>query len=240
MSEKTCIVFGAAGGIGRALVKQISAKGWKLVLAGRTLGPLEQLASEVGGVAVAVDAQDFDAVDAVFQSHSQATGAVNLVGSILLKPAHMTSYQEFSQTLDQNLRTAFAVTRAASKSMKAAGGSVVLVSSCAARIGLSNHEAISAAKAGIEGLVRSAAATYAPSKIRFNAVAPGLVATPMSKRITDNEAALKTSVAMHPLGRIAQPEEVARAIQYLLESESDFVTGQVLAVDGGLASLKTR
>ena len=124
--------------------------------------------------------------------------------------------------------------------MKAAGGSVVLVSSCAARIGLSNHEAISAAKAGIEGLVRSAAATYATSKIRFNAVAPGLVATPMSKRITDNEAALKTSVAMHPLGRIAQPEEVARAIRYLLESESDFVTGQVLAVDGGLASLKTR
>ena len=240
MSERTCIVFGAAGGIGRALVKQLSAKGWKLVLVGRTLGPLEQLASEVGGVAVAVDAQDFDAVDAVFQSHPQATGAVNLAGSILLKPAHMTSFQEFSQTLDQNLRTAFAVTRAASKSMKAAGGSVVLVSSCAARIGLSNHEAISAAKAGIEGLVRSAAATYAPSKIRFNAVAPGLVATPMSKRITDNEAALKTSVAMHPLGRIAQPEEVARAIQYLLESESDFVTGQVLAVDGGLASLKTR
>jgi NAD(P)-dependent dehydrogenase (short-subunit alcohol dehydrogenase family) len=176
----------------------------------------------------------------VFQSHPGITAAVNLAGSILLKPAHMTAAQEFEETIDLNLRTAFALTRAAGKHMKATGGSVVLISSCAAGIGLANHEAIAAAKAGVEGLVRAAAATYASAGIRFNAVAPGLVATPMAKRITDNEGALKASTAMHPLGRIGQPEDIAGAIAFLLGDESRWTTGQVLGVDGGLARLKIR
>jgi 3-oxoacyl-[acyl-carrier protein] reductase len=76
--------------------------------------------------------------------------------------------------------------------------------------------------------------------IRFNAVAPGLVATPMARRITENEGALKASVAMHPLGRIGQPEDIARAIAFLLGAASAWTTGQVLGVDGGLARLKGR
>jgi NAD(P)-dependent dehydrogenase (short-subunit alcohol dehydrogenase family) len=176
----------------------------------------------------------------VFQAHPGITGAVNLAGSILLRPAHLTTAQDFEDTISLNLRTAFAVTRAAGKHMKSTGGSVVLMSSCAASVGLPNHEAIAAAKAGVEGLVRAAAATYAGSGIRFNAVAPGLVATPMARRITENEGALKASVAMHPLGRIGQPEEVARAITFLLGEASAWTTGQVLGVDGGLARLKGR
>jgi NAD(P)-dependent dehydrogenase (short-subunit alcohol dehydrogenase family) len=124
--------------------------------------------------------------------------------------------------------------------MKSTGGSVVLMSSCAAGIGLANHEAISAAKAGIEGLVRSAAATYASTGIRFNAVAPGLVATPMARRITENEGALKASIAMHPLGRIGNAREIAAAIAFLLAPENNWITGQTLGVDGGLSRLKVR
>jgi len=198
------------------------------------------VAASCDGQVACVDAQDFDAVDAVFQAHPGLTGAVNLAGSILLKPAHLTTAQDFDATIGQNLRTAFALTRAAGKHMKASGGSVVLMSSCAAGIGLPNHEAIAAAKAGVEGLVRAAAASYAGAGIRFNAVAPGLVATPMAKRITDNEAALKASMAMHPLGRIAAPGEIARAITFLLSPDNSFVTGQVLAVDGGLSRVKSR
>lgn len=238
--NRTCLVVGAAGGIGRTLVGLLHRDGWSLVLAGRTSKALNDVAATCPGQTVVVDARDFDAVDALFQSNPGITGAVNLAGSILLKPAHMTTSQDFDETIALNLRTAFALTRAAAKHMKGTGGSVVLMSSCAAGIGLPNHEAIGAAKAGVEGLVRAAAATYAGAGIRFNAVAPGLVATPMARRITENEGALKASLAMHPLGRIGQPDDIAQAIAFLLGDESNWTTGQVLGVDGGLARLKGR
>jgi NAD(P)-dependent dehydrogenase (short-subunit alcohol dehydrogenase family) len=240
MTDRKCLVIGAAGGIGRTLVELLHRDGWSLVLAGRTLNALDEVAVTCPGQTAVVDARDFDAVDAVFQAHPGITGAVNLAGSILLKPAHMTTSQDFDETIALNLRTAFALTRAAGKHMKSTGGSVVLMSSCAAGIGLPNHEAIAAAKAGVEGLMRAAAATYAGAGIRFNAVAPGLVATPMARRITENEGALKASTAMHPLGRIGQPYDIARAIAFLLGDESKWTTGQVLGVDGGLARLKGR
>ena len=124
--------------------------------------------------------------------------------------------------------------------MKSGGGSVVLVSSAAARVGLANHEAIAAAKAGIIGLTLSAAATYARQGIRFNAVAPGLVRTPLTKGLVASELAEKASIGMHPLGRLGEPEEVAGAILWLLDPAQSWITGQVLGVDGGLANVKGR
>ena len=124
--------------------------------------------------------------------------------------------------------------------MAKTGGSVVLVSSAAARIGLANHEAIAAAKAGVIGLVLSAAASYAGRGIRFNAVAPGLVETPMTSKLTANEKMREGSTALHALGRIGQPADVARAIEWLLDPANDWVTGQVLGVDGGLGSVRSR
>jgi len=240
MNDRTCLVIGAAGGIGRRLVDLLHRDGWSLVLAGRTLDPLTEVAATCGARTACVDARDFDAVDALFQAHPGITGAVNLAGSILLKPAHLTSAQDFDETIALNLRTAFALMRAAGRHMKTTGGSVVLLSSCAAEVGLSNHDAIAAAKAGVEGLMRASAATYAGVGLRVNAVAPGLVATPMARRITENEAALKASSAMHPLGRIGQPVEIARAIAFLLSPDNSWITGQVLGVDGGLAHVRGR
>jgi NAD(P)-dependent dehydrogenase (short-subunit alcohol dehydrogenase family) len=117
---------------------------------------------------------------------------------------------------------------------------VVLFSTAAAAVGLPNHEAIAAAKAGVEGLVRSAAATYASQGLRFNAIAPGLVRTPLSARITSSETALKASVAMHPLGRIGEPDEVASLAAWLLGPDATWATGQVYTLDGGLAALRAR
>jgi NAD(P)-dependent dehydrogenase (short-subunit alcohol dehydrogenase family) len=162
------------------------------------------------------------------------------VGSILLKPAHLTSEAEYLATIQANITAAFATVRSAAKAMGEHGGSIALVSSTAARIGLPNHEAIAAAKAAIEGLTRSAAATYAPKNIRVNAVAPGLVRTPLAARITGNEAALKMSTAMHPLGRIGEPGDVAAALEWFLHPTQSWVTGQILGIDGGLADLKLR
>ena len=119
-------------------------------------------------------------------------------------------------------------------------GSIVLSSSTAGLIGLANHEAIAAAKAAVIGLMRSAAASCATKGIRINAVAPGLTRTSLTQGITSNEIALKASTAFHPLGRIGEPEDVAAAILWLLSDESSFVTADVIAVDGGLSSIKLR
>lgn len=238
--QPTCLIIGGAGGIGSCLARRLAGDGWRLVLAGRRIEPVEGIARELGASAAQVDARDWDAVDALFASNPGITAAVNLAGSILLKPAHSTSLQDFDDTMSQNVRTAFGVVRAAGKHMRANGGSVVLMSSAAARIGLANHEAIAAAKGAVEGLVRSAAATYASSRLRFNAVAPGLVHTPMAARITGNEASLKASEGMHPLGRIGTPDEVAALIASLVGPAGAWITGQVFAIDGGLSSVKAR
>jgi len=237
------LILGAAGGIGGALARRLAASGVKLVLAGRDLSRLEAIAAETGGIPYVLDATKPAEVEAAaakaLEAHGRLDGLANCVGSILLKPAHLTSEEEWDAVVSTNLRSAYGAVRAAARAMTA-GGSVVLVSSAAARIGLANHEAIAAAKAGVIGLALSAAATYAPRGIRVNAVAPGLVRTPMTARITGNEAALKASTAMHALGRVGEPEDVASAIAWLLDPAQSWVTGQVVGVDGGLATLRSR
>ena len=215
-----------------------------MFLAGRDVTRLEMISSELGTPWGTVEATDPDSIDAVADTAAAAlgglTGITNCVGSILLKPAHLTSTADWAATLATNLTSGFGCVRAAGRLMKADGGSVVLVSSAAARIGLPNHEAIAAAKAGIIGLVLSAAATYARQKIRFNAVAPGLTRTPLAAGLVASELAEKASVAMHPLGRLGEPEDVARAIAWLLDPQQSWVTAQVIGIDGGLADVKGR
>jgi len=244
VTPQRVLIIGGGGGIGSALARRLAAESHKVFVAGRDSGKLAAVAAETGVATTCVDATDFAAVDAVAdQAATQLgglSGVVCCAGSLLLKPAHLTTVDEWQATLAANLTTAFACVRAAGRLLKADGGSVVLVSSAAARIGLANHEAIAAAKAGISGLVLSAAATYARAKIRFNAVAPGLVRTPLAAAITSNELATKASIGMHPLGRLGEPEDVARAIGFLLDPVNDWITGQVLGVDGGLADLKAR
>jgi len=244
LTVQKVLVIGGSGGIGAAVARQIVAAAGQVFLAGRNTEKLSATAAELGANWTAVEATDAASVDASADAATEAlgglTGITNCVGSILLKPAHLTQPEEWQATLAANLTTAFNTVRTAGRLLKASGGSVVLLSSAAARIGLANHEAVAAAKAGVIGLTLSAAATYARAKIRFNAVAPGLVRTPLSAGLLANELAEKASVAMHPLGRLGEPEDVARAVCWLLDPQNSWVTGQVLGVDGGLADLKAR
>ncbi len=243
VSERV-LILGGGGGIGSAVARLIVARGGRVYLAGRDTARLEAVAGELAMPWGTVEATDPDAIDAIADGAATElgglTGITNCVGSILLKPAHLTSTADWSTTLATNLNSAFGCVRAAGRLLKTGGGSVVLVSSAAARIGLPNHEAIAAAKAGIIGLVLAAAATYARQKIRFNAVAPGLTRTPLAAGLVASELAEKASVAMHPLGRLGEPEDVARAIAWLLDPQQNWVTAQVIGVDGGLADVKGR
>ena len=243
------LLIGATGGIGAPLTRHLASEGARVVIGARQADRLGVLAQETGAKAFTLDATDPDAVtglvEATVEANGRLDGVVNLVGSITLKPAHATSPEEFDQTLQLNLHTAFYVVRAAAKVMQKnsnpRGGSIVLMSSVAGRYGLANHEAVAAAKGGVEGLVRAAAATYAPKGVRVNAVAPGLVRTPLAGRLVATEQAVDASAKMHALGRIGEPEDLTDALAFLLDSErSGWVTGQTLSVDGGFATVRPR
>ncbi len=241
------IVFGGTGGIGSSLCRLLDARGVRLVVAGRSEDSLRLLADSLPNITtVKADATISDDVRRLFELATEKFGGVDgvahCVGSLLLKPAHLTTDDEWNTTLLANLTSAFNVVRAATAAMmrRPSGGSIVLVSSSAAQFGIANHEAIAAAKAGVIGLARSAAATYARQKVRVNCVAPGLTRTPLTTTLTANPASLAASTAMHALGRIAEADDVASAIAWLLEPRNNFVTGQVIAVDGGLSSVQPR
>ena len=215
-----------------------------MALAERNTALLEALGTQLGAPTFSDDALIFSSMEAAVSgalgSFGHLDGAACLSGSLLLKPAHMTSEAEWAATMGANATATFGFLRATTRAMKSTGGSLVLMSSAAARIGLPNHEAIAAAKAAVEGMALSAAATFAKDGIGVNCVAPGLTRTPLTASLTRSEAQLKGSIAMHPLGRVGEAHDVAAAIAWLLSAETTRVTGQVVGVDGGLATLKTK
>ena len=237
------LIIGASGGIGAALSQRLHKAGHKVLLASRGSDRLDALASELQTTKWQIDAVDIGAVETCVSEASREfgriDGIVNCVGSLLLKPAHLTNEQEWHDTLATNLTSAFATVRAAGKIMANRGGSVVLMSSAAARIGLPSHEAIAAAKAGIIGLAQSAAASYASRNLRFNVVAPGLIQTKMTRKIWESERAAANSTAMHALGRLGEPQEVASLIAWLIDPANAWVTGEVFGVDGGLGNVRS-
>lgn len=236
--HQRALVVGAGGGIGREVVRRLASSGFAVHGAGRSIDRMAELDQLV--TRHCCDARDPAAVGDLVEElsrESPLSTIINLAGCITLKPAHLLSPSDWDETMASKLTTAFACVRAAGLHMKT-GGSVVLVSTVAASVGLPNHEAIAAAGAGVEGLARSAAATYANRNLRVNVVAPALVDTPLASRITSSERALEHSRKMHPLGRIGTPGDIAPIIAWLASEDASWVTGQVIGVDGGLGALR--
>lgn len=225
------LVIAASSSIGQAVVQALK-------LQGDTVFTTARDASKIQADAL-LDATDFEAVSEVFKQAGAIDGVVNCSGSLLLRSAHTTSKEQYQEVINASLTTAFATVRAAGMHMKK-GGAVVLISSAAALVGIANHEAIAAAKAGIIGLAQSAASTYASQNLRFNVVAPGMTDTPLTSQLIQNPMAFEASKAMHALGRIGTPEDIARAIIFLLNPDNNWITGQVLAVDGGLSRARPK
>jgi NAD(P)-dependent dehydrogenase (short-subunit alcohol dehydrogenase family) len=241
MTSASYLILGSTGGIGRVLCERLAKRGASLLLGGRDPERLMDLAARTGGEAFPGDVREASTVEQAVaravERYGRLDGAVNLVGSMLLEPAHLTRPDEWDEVVATNLGTASHLVRVVAKALREHGGSIVLVSSAVARAGMAGHGAIASAKAGVEVLARSAAASYAARNVRVNCVAPGLV-TPLTERLTAAPSPLAASEALHLLGRIVDPGDVASAIAWLFDPANAWVTGRVIGVDGGLAALR--
>ncbi len=242
MTRPIALITGATGGLGQAVAKQLQAD-HRLALMARDAYKLQQCYGDVhlqlaSPLAHLTDAEAM--LQQVVSQYGVPTVLVHCVGSIKLGNLHRLSEQDFVDTLHNNLTSAFFVLSAFVKTLKQhkQSGCAVFVSSAAARIGTQNHEAIAAAKAGLEGLVISAAASYASSQIRINAVAPGILDTPAVQTLIGSEAGRSLASKQYPLPGIGDPHQVASLIHWLVSEQANRVTGQVWSVDGGFASIR--
>lgn len=234
------VILGATGATGQQLARDLHARGAKLRLIARDATKLAELADSLGADQTILAGADAASVrDALVDSckDSPTAGIAHCIGSLLLKPAKRTTVEEWHSVIETNLSSAFGVTMAAADCMKA-GGSVVFCSSVAANLGLANHEAIAAAKAGLIGLARAAAASHLRRKIRFHCVAPALVESQMTEQMLGRAGMREAAAKQNPLGRIGTPGDISRAIMFLLDPQNDWIDGQVLGVDGGFGSLR--
>lgn len=245
-NKRVVLIAGATGAIGGALVRRQVKAGWAVHGFSRSQEKLNTLSGEVGAFQghradARKGAEVAAVVDRVIEAEGRLDAYVHCVGSIILKAVHQLTDEEWHQTIDLNLNSAFYAMRAAVKPMqKAKRGCMVFVSTVAAVSGVPNHEAIAAAKAGIDGLVRSAAATYANRGLRFNSVAPALVDTAMSQPILSSEQARAVSEKMNPMGHIGDPDEVASLLSWLISDDASWVNGQTWSIDGGMGILNQR
>lgn len=240
----TIAILGATGTIGGVLARRLVRQGQSVLLVGRNEEKLSALGQELAQPFVTVDLTGSQLLEQSLQAAADVQGGfhglVNCIGSLLLKPAHATTDEDFRRVVETNLFTAFATVRAGARLLRERGGSIVLFASAAAEIGIANHEAIAAAKAGVIGLARSAAATYASSNIRVNVVSPGLIRTHLTRRIWESPVSAAASAQMHALGRLGEPEQVASLVAWLLDVENNWITGQVIGIDGGLGHVLPR
>ena len=167
------------------------------------------------------------------------SGMVYFPGTINLKPFTMLKEQDYQNDLDINFLGAVKVVKKLIGKLKEAdGASVVFISTVAASIGLPFHASISPAKAALEAYARSMAAEYAGAKISFNVVAPSLANTPMAENLLKTERLVEASKERNPMKEIGSPNQIAKVVDFLLDADQNWMTGQVIPVDGGMINLK--
>jgi NAD(P)-dependent dehydrogenase (short-subunit alcohol dehydrogenase family) len=235
LSGRRILVTGASSGIGRAIALRCLAAGASVLATGRRAAALAELA---GAEAYACDLREPGAAEAcvarAVERLGGLDGAVHAAGTVLrTQDPRSTSDDEIDEVLLTNLVVPQRVARAALGAL-GEGGSLVLISSQLSRIGAPGYASYCAAKGGVESLVRSLAVEVGPDGIRVNAVAPGLVRTPMAYVGRDDFDALEPALAeRHPLRRIGEADDIAGPAAFLLSDAAAWITGQTIVVDGG-------
>lgn len=236
------VVFGASGGVGDALSRRLAAADRPLFLVGRREDAVAPLAHALGARHAVCDVLKPDEIaQAVAEADTGAgiAGLAYCVGSIVLKPLAAATETDFLDAYRLNAVGAALAVQAARKGLAAAGGSVVFFSTVAVAQGFANHAVIAAAKGGVEGLTRALAAELAPA-VRVNAIAPSLLQTRMARPLTGNPSMADGIARMHPLPRLGEADDAAALAAFLLSPDSGWITGQVIGVDGGRGTLRTK
>ena len=239
-TPRTALVTVARGGIGREVVARLKEAGHRVAAVGRDAAALADLDVDLRIAADTTTPEGAAAAMAACAPLGTPTLLAHCVGSTLIAPLHRSSPLQYREVMRVNLDSAFFMLQAWTEGLRAAQlpGAAVLASSVVSRIGVANHEAIAAAKGGIEALARSAAATYAAQRIRVNVVAPGMTDTPMTAGMLKLEAMREGAGRQYPLGGVQAAGEVADAIAWLLSERAARITGQVIPVDGGFCSVR--
>ena len=235
MSEKY-LIFGATGSVGSSLAEQLKNSGNDVHLVARNENEVKTVAEKLNSSYTVADVLEDNFIEKVKVDVSEIKGIAYCIGSIDLKPLRMVTEQDLNQCMKLNLYSAIEAIKGYQVSLKKNKGSIVLFSTVAAQRGFTNHTIIASAKAAVEGLTVSLAAEFAPN-IRVNCIAPSLskskIAEPMLKNTTIAEGIAKA----HPLKRLGEGKDSAALAKFLITEESSWVTGQIIAVDGGRSKL---
>jgi len=235
MSEKY-LIFGATGSVGSSLAEQLKNSGNDIHLVARNESEVKVIAEKLGCSYTVADVLEDGFIEKVKSDVNEIKGIAYCVGSIDLKPLRMVTEADMNKCMKLNLYSAIEAIKEFQETLKKNKGSVVLFSTVAAQRGFTNHTIIASAKAAVEGLTVTLAAEFAPN-IRVNCIAPSLSKSKIAEPMLKNPAIAEGIAKAHPLKRLGEGKDSAALAKFLITEESSWITGQIIAVDGGRSKL---
>ena len=235
MSEKY-LIFGATGSVGSSLAEQLKNSGNDVHLVARNESEVKAIGDRLGCSHTIADVLEDGFIEKVKTDINDIKGIAYCVGSIDLKPLRMVTEADLNKCMKLNLYSAIEAIKGYQESLKKNKGSVVLFSTVAAQRGFTNHTIIASAKAAVEGLTVTLAAEFAPS-IRVNCIAPSLSKSKIAEPMLKNTSIAESIAKAHPLKRLGEGKDSAALAKFLITDESSWITGQIIAVDGGRSKL---